>query len=159
MLLIIRQQVQPDSLIEHRQSQQAWIILQQLLSPLVQLMQTPFLVISHLHMPIVMLQVQTGMPFIMQQQLHMPPDIMLQRFCNMLQATWSSQLQWIFMPSAHFSNFISQRGSIIQLLPAGIEAGAPIDGLLMPGIIVPRSIIIALDMENSFFRAERPAAR
>ncbi len=87
MLLIIRQQVQPDSLIEHMQSQQAWIILQQLLSPLVQLMQTPFLVISHLHMPIVMLQVQTGMPFIIEQQLHMPPDIMLQRFCNMLQAT------------------------------------------------------------------------
>lgn len=55
------------------------------------------------------------------------------------------------MPSAHFSNFISQRGSIIQLLPAGIEEGAPIDGLLMPGIIVPRSIIIALDMKKLLF--------
>jgi hypothetical protein len=51
-----------------------------LASPLVHVMQTPFAVISHLHMPIIRLQQQTIMPFIMQQQLHMPPIIVVHRF-------------------------------------------------------------------------------
>ena len=50
------QQVQPQSIRVHRQSQQAWIISQHLVSPLVQVMHTPSLVMSHLHMPIIRLQ-------------------------------------------------------------------------------------------------------
>ena len=73
------------------QSQQAWIIAQQAGSPLVQVMQTPSSVISHLHMPIVMLQQQTIMPFIIMQQLHMPPAIIVQRFCIIVAVILSSQ--------------------------------------------------------------------
>ena len=78
------QQVQPDFIIVFMQSQQHWIISQHLLSPEVQVMQTPMSVISHLHMPMVRLQQETIIPFIMQQQLHMLPCIMEQRFCSML---------------------------------------------------------------------------
>ncbi len=85
MLFIMMQQVQPAFIIVFMQSQQAWIISQHLLSPEVQVTQTPFSVISHLHMPMVMLQQQTIIPFIMQQQLHMLPCIMEHRFCNMPQ--------------------------------------------------------------------------
>ena len=53
------------------------------------------------------------MPFIMQQQLHMPPAIILHRFCSVATLISSSQLQVSFMPPAHFSNFIVQRGTII----------------------------------------------
>lgn len=80
MLFMHRQQTQPALDIADMQSQQAWIIAQQSASPLVQVMQTPSLVWSHLHMPIVMLQLQTIMPFIIMQQLHIPPAIMEQRF-------------------------------------------------------------------------------
>ena len=65
MLFIITQQVQPALSMQAMQSQQAWIISQHLASPLVQVMHTPSLVISHLHMPMVRLQQQTIMPFIM----------------------------------------------------------------------------------------------
>jgi hypothetical protein len=106
------QQVQPELSSVARQSQHAWIISQHLLSPLVQVIQTPFSVISHLQWPMVKLQVQTIMPFCMTQQLHMPPASMVQRFCIMLQAMVSSQVQVIFMPPLHFSNFIVQRGTI-----------------------------------------------
>jgi len=110
---------------------------QQLLSPLTQVMQTPSLVISHLHMPIVRLQQQTMAPFIMQQQLHLEPAIMEQRFCSMEQAILSSQLQVIFMPPVHFSIFMVQRG-IIKPFMAGVGAGMPAP---MPGIIMPEDII------------------
>jgi hypothetical protein len=70
---IIRQQVQPSLSIVAIQSQQAWIISQHFWSPLVQVTQQPLSVMSHLHMPIVRLQQQTIMPFIIMQQLHMPP--------------------------------------------------------------------------------------
>ena len=53
---------------------------QQGLSPLVQVMQTPSLVISHLHIPVVRLQQHTIVPFIMQQQLHLQLPIIVQRF-------------------------------------------------------------------------------
>ena len=72
MPFIIMQQPQPECIMAAQHSQQAWIIAAQLLSPLVQVMQTPLSVGSHLHMPIVMLQQQTIMPFIIMQQLHMP---------------------------------------------------------------------------------------
>ena len=99
-------------------------------------------------MPIVMLQQQTIMPFIMQQTVHMPPAIIVQRFCTMLQAILSSHEQVIFMPPVHFSILKVQRGTIIQLVEAGIPVGEPIVGLPMPGIDMPcipipvRSIIM-----------------
>jgi hypothetical protein len=68
----------------------------------------------------------------------------------MLQATGSSQLQMIFMPSLHFSNFISQRGNIIMLLPAGMPVGAPIADPIIPALLMPgRSIIIVPDIIGS----------
>jgi hypothetical protein len=63
-LFIRTQQVQPAFIMQLRQSQQAWIISQHLASPLVQVMQTPLSVVSQRHRPIVMLQQQTIMPFI-----------------------------------------------------------------------------------------------
>jgi hypothetical protein len=80
MLFMQRQQTHPALDIAVMQSQQAWIIAQQSASPLVQVMQTPSLVWSHLHMPMIMLHEQTIMPFIIIQQLHIPPAIMEQRF-------------------------------------------------------------------------------
>ena len=80
MLFMHMQQTQPAVNMEAMQSQQAWIIEQQAGLPLVQVMHAPSSVISHLHMPIVMLQQQTIMPFIITQQLHIPPAIMVQRF-------------------------------------------------------------------------------
>jgi hypothetical protein len=56
VLLTSQQQAQPQSYMLHKQSQQAWIISQHLLSPLVHVMQTPLSVISYLHCPIVKLQ-------------------------------------------------------------------------------------------------------
>ena len=150
MLFMQRQQVQPALHIAIMHSQQAWIIEQQAASPLVQVMQTPSSVISHLHMPIVMLQQQTIMPFIIMQQLHMPPAIMVQRFCIIVADILSSHLQVIFMPSLHFSIFIVQRGTIIHCGGAGMVAVPPIAPcimvpMLIPGIpIPPRSITIEL---------------
>jgi hypothetical protein len=112
VLFIIIQQVQPEFMSVLRQSQYAWIISPHLASPLVQVKQTPLSVMSHLQWPTVKLQVQTIMPFCMQQQLHIPPASIVQRFCNMLHAIVSSQEQVIFMPPVHFSNFIVQRGTI-----------------------------------------------
>ena len=112
VLFIVMQQVQPHFIMQAMQSQQAWIISQHLASPLVQVMQTPLGVISHLHRPIVMLQQHTIMPLWTQQQLTMPPASIVQRFCIMLHPIWSGQAQVIFMPPAHFSNFMVQRGTI-----------------------------------------------
>jgi hypothetical protein len=109
---IIMQHVHPAFMEAIRHSQHPWIMSQQALSPLVQVTLQPSLVISTLHAPIVMLQVQTTIPFIMQHMLHMPPAIIVQRFCIIVQAVGSSQTQVIFMPPAHFSTFIVQRGTI-----------------------------------------------
>jgi hypothetical protein len=138
------QQVQPAPIMQLRQWQQAWIISPHLASPLVQVMQTPLSVISQRHSPIVGLQQQTIMPLSIMQQLTMPPCIMVQRFCIMLHAVLSSQEQMIFIPPWHFSNFMVQRGTIIQL--AGITLGLPIMGVpMLPVPIMPaieaRSII------------------
>ena len=118
-------------------------------------MLTPSLVISHLHMPIVMLQVQTIIPFIITQQLHMPPASILHRFCTMPQAILSSQEQVIFIPPLHFSILSVQRGTMSQFMTPGIAVvapamGAPIPGILMPCIAIPARSIIKLDMKNSF---------
>ena len=128
-------------------SQQACSISLQPLSPLVQVMQTPSSVLSHLQMPIAMLQQHIIMPFIIIQQLHMPPAIMVQRFCIMVALILSSHLQTIFIPPGHFSIVIVQRGTIIHCGAVGIEApvGIPVAPIPMPGIPMPaRSIIIAV---------------
>jgi hypothetical protein len=146
---IIRQQVQPPFMHAIRQSQHPWIMSQHALSPLVQVTQQPSFVISTLHAPMVRLQQHTIMPFIMQHTLHMPPAIMVHRFCIMVQAAASSHTQVIFIPPAHFSTFIVQRGTIIMF---GMAAGIPVPigigiGIAPPmPVIAVRSIIIAVVM-------------
>jgi hypothetical protein len=137
--LIVMQQVQPAFIMETMHSQHAWIIAQQSLSPLVQVIVQPFSVISHLHRPIIRLQQQTIIPFIITQQLHMPPAIIVQRLCNMPADTASSQVHVIFIPPLYFSTFIVHRGTIIMFAPAGIGLLVPImPGLMpmpMPGVL------------------------
>jgi hypothetical protein len=141
------QQVQPALHMAIMQSQQAWIMAQQAGSPLVQVMQTPFSIMSHLHMPIIMLQQQTIMPFIIMQQLHMPPVIIMQRFCIMLTVVLSSLVHMIFIPPVHFSIFMVQRGTIIIWGAVGMVAVPPIVPDIIgfiPVIMPDRSIIIAV---------------
>jgi len=144
-LFIIMQQTQPALSMVVRHSQQDVIICEQLLSPLVQVMQTPSLVISHLHMPIVRLQQQTTLPFIIMQQLHMLPARALQSCCSMLVAMGSSHTQVIFMPPVHFSILNVQRGTIIQFMDGVMPPGMAVAGIpwvLIPGRPAPiRSII------------------
>jgi hypothetical protein len=139
---IITQQVQPAFMQAAMQSQQPWIMASHILSPLVQEIVHPSLVISHLHMPIVRLQQQTIIPFIMQQQLTIPPAIMVQRFCIMVQAAGSVQVQVIFIPPEHFSILMVQRGTM-TMFGAIVPAAAGIPEPAIPGIpVVGRSIII-----------------
>lgn len=139
---IIMQQVQPAFMHAIMQSQQPWIIASHILSPLVQVTQHPSFVISTLQAPIVRLQVQTTIPFIMQQQETIPPAIIVQRFCIMVQAVGSSQTQVIFIPPAHFSTFIVQRGTMTMFGVIGVPVAVPV----MPVVIPARSIIIAVVM-------------
>jgi hypothetical protein len=122
---IIRQQAQPAFMQPMMQSQHAWIMSQHALSPLVQVRQHPSAVISHLHIAIVRLQQQTVMPFIVQQTLHIPPAIIAQRFCIIVQAAGSSHLQVTFIPPAHFSTFIAHRGTITMFGAIGNADGFP----------------------------------
>jgi hypothetical protein len=114
MLFMQTQQTQPALAMPAMQSQHAWIMVQHAASPLVQVMQTPSLVGSHLHMPMARLQQHIIMPFIIMQQLHMPPAIIEQRFCIIVADMASSHLQVIFMPPVHFSIVILHRGTIIH---------------------------------------------
>jgi hypothetical protein len=140
---IIMQQVQPAFMQAITQSQQPWIMSQQPLSPLVQVMIQPSLVISHLHMPIVMLQQQTIIPFIMQQKVHIPPAIMVQRFCIMAQLAGSVQVQVTFMPPVHFSIFMVQRGTMTIFGDIGVAVPGIIGLVPIPVIpFIGRSIII-----------------
>lgn len=135
------------------QSQHAWIMSQHILSPLVQVTQHPFAVISHLHIAIVRLQQHTTMPFIVQHTEHMPPAIIAHRFCIIAHAAGSSQVQVIFIPPAHFSTFIVHRGTITMfdaVGTVGVVVGIPIP---IP-VIAVRSIIIALVMFDSEAREE-----
>jgi hypothetical protein len=152
---IIRQQVQPAFIMALQQSQHAWIIAAHSLSPLVQVKQTPFSVVSHLHRPITRLQQQASMPFIIMQQLHMPPAILVQRSWSMPAEVVSSQVHVTFIPPGHFSIFIVHRGTILMLVQPGLIAGVfmgPAAGAAMP--IPLRSIIIALAMESHPIRIE-----
>jgi hypothetical protein len=148
---IIRQQVQPAFMHIVIMSQQPWIMSQQALSPEVHITQQPDFVISTLQAPMVMLQQQTIMPFIMQHMLHIPPAIMVQRFCIIVQAVGSSQVQVIFMPVDVFSNFMVQRGTITMFDIPGIMPGMELPIGIAPGIGIPialRSIIIAVAIRN-----------
>ncbi|HEY1785525.1 MAG TPA: hypothetical protein VGG30_08255 [Pirellulales bacterium] len=87
----------------------------------------------------------------MHEQLHIPPAIILHRFCSVAALISSSQVQVSFMPPAHFSNFMVQRGTIIiegvegaidGMPPWGIEPMVPIEP------IIERSNIIVLDILN-----------
>ena len=126
------------------------------LSPLVQVMQQPSFVISHLQWPIIRLQQQAIIPFIIMQQLHIPPAIIMQRFCIMPADTLSSQTQVIFMPPAHFSNFMVQRGTIIMFGAIGIPVAAPV---IVPGPmpVIPADvfsiiIVVAISWFSAFLR-------
>ena len=61
---MVMQHMHPHSIIVIMHEQQSWIILQHCASPLVQVIIMPSMVISHLHMPIIILQVIMVMPFI-----------------------------------------------------------------------------------------------
>jgi hypothetical protein len=134
---------------------------QQALSPLAHVTHTPSLVYSHLQMAIAILHWHRHIPFIMQQQLHIPSESILQRFCNVAQATSSSQMHLIFMPPVHFSIFIVQRGRIIDPAIDGIGPGIGAAGIsAIPGWpIIPRFIIITLAMFRLLFEQVRGAAR
>src|SRR5262245_21428841 len=95
----------------------------QALSPLVQLMQQPSFVYSHLQIPQVKLHWQQQMPLQVQQQLQRPSASMRQRFCSVPRATSSSQRQWILQPFEVFSNATEQRGRTHQWAPAGERHG------------------------------------
>jgi hypothetical protein len=101
----------------------------------------------------VILNEHTVIPFIMQQQLHRPPAIMVQRFCSIAADTLSSHAQTIFIPPLHFSKVIVQRGTIIMFAPAGAVAAVPITPVgpvtFTPAIPIPaRSIITAVVIRN-----------
>ena len=89
----------------------------------------------------------------------MPPAIILHMFCSVAAAISSSHVQMIFMPPLHFSIFIVQRGTMAMPM-LGIMPGMP-DSLAhhrghsarhahAAPIIMPRSIIIALDIATPF---------
>jgi len=138
-----KQQTQPHFNIVAMLSQHACSISQHILSPLVQVMLMPLGIISHLHMPIVRLQVQTAEPFIIMQQLTMPPAIIEQRFCIIVQAALSSQTQVIFIPLAQRSIFMVQRGIISHWAFVGMLMGAVMPGVAIAGMLMPvRSIIM-----------------
>jgi hypothetical protein len=126
---------------------------QQGLSPLVQVTQQPSLVISHLHIPQTILQEQTTMPFMVQQSEYIPPAIIEQRFCIMVQEVGSSQTHVIFIPPVHFSIFIMQRGTITMfgaIVPMpGIDEGIPMPGVVVGMPVVLIGFIIAVTIEDS----------
>jgi hypothetical protein len=101
----------------------------------------------------------------MQQQLSMPPAIMVQRFCSIDAETVSSQEHVTFMPPVHFATVMVQRGTIIMPIPGVEDACGPIipvaPGIGIPGIGIPdigmpgiaafeRSIIFTLAIIVSF---------
>jgi hypothetical protein len=98
----------------------------------------------------------------MQQQLHRPPAIMVQRFWSMPAETLSAHTQVIFMPPLHFSKPIVQRGTIIMFVPAEVVAGAPKIPLGfdrgMPGSPMPVRSIMIVDVILVSFSLELPLA-
>jgi len=121
----LMQQMQPACMHLCWQSQQAWIMLAQCLSPLVQWISTPSAELTHLQLHIAKLHWQVCMPFIRQQQLHSPSHNMRHMFCSVAAIVSSSHVQQIFVPPVIFSNLISQRGTMHRFDAEGNVAGAP----------------------------------
>lgn len=155
MPFIIMQQVMPGIIIAVMQSQQAWIIFSQFLSPDVQVIMQPISIMSILHIPIIpILHMQQHMPFIVMQQETIPPAIMLHRFCIIMAAVLSSHVQVIFIPPAHFSIFIVQRGIIMPCIFDGSGDIMPVRPIMGMPIMLPaigpmpmldiRSVLIVL---------------
>jgi hypothetical protein len=89
------------------------------------------------------------MPFMRQQQLNIPPAIIVQRFCNMAAETLSSQEQVTFIPPEHLAKVMVHRGTIIMFIPGAVGAWpgiVPVDaGIGIPAIGIPvRSIIFVV---------------
>jgi hypothetical protein len=138
------QHMQPAAMHLVMQSQQAWHISQQLLSPLVQVKQTPFLVFVHSHLHKHRLHWHIIMPFIRQQQLHMPPASILHMFWSVVADISSSQSQCTFIPSLHCSNRMVQRVTM-HMPGAAVAPGMPIGDCVAIGpIIIDLSIIIVV---------------
>ncbi len=136
-----------------QQSQQHWIMSQQVLSPLVQVTLQPVFVISTLQTPQVRLQVHTGTPFMVKQQETIPPWSIVQRFCTVAQAVVSSQLQVIVIPPVHFSNLKVHRGTMTIDPPdtgvmLGIPVIVPIPGIPMPVRSINMAVVIGSPPEN-----------
>jgi hypothetical protein len=147
---MLKQQQQPALSMVAMHSQDAWIMSQHALSPEVQVMHTPLAVISHLHRPRVRLHEQTAMPFSIMQQLTIPPAIMVQRFCIMVQAALSSQVQVSFIPSLLFSIFIVQRGIMSHCAPVGMVSGMVAMPLpAIAGMFIPVRSINMFDIEDT----------
>jgi hypothetical protein len=97
------------------------------------------------------------MPLSVQQQLHIPPASILQRFCTMLVAILSSQTQVSLKPPVHFSTLKVQRGTIRKFVPGVTAVGVPTVGVPYPGkptcgtTELVRSIIIVLDINRTPF--------
>jgi len=125
MLFMQTQQTQPALAMPAMHSRQASIMALHEASPLVQVIATPSLVGSYLHMPMARLQQHIIMPFMIMQQLHIPPAIIEQRFCSIVADIASSHVQVIFMPPVHFSILILHRGTIIHWGAAGMPAVVP----------------------------------
>lgn len=130
MPFIMTQQVQPAFIMADMQSQEAWIIAEQALSPLVQVIVQPSSVVSQWHMPMTRLQQQATMPLTCMQHEHIPPASIVQRFCIIATAILSSLVQTIFIPPGHFDIAMLHRGTIIMFVPV-----EPVDG--MPIVPIP----------------------
>jgi hypothetical protein len=108
-----------------------------LASPLVQVIFMPISIGSNMQAPMVMLHMQHIMPLHMQAIEHIPPAIMLQRFCIIMALVLSSQTHMQLMPLDVFSIFIVQRGIIMPIEPMPpIICGIMLDMLLMEGLII-----------------------
>jgi len=126
------QQSYPAFMQAQTQLQQASIVAQQFLSPLVHVKQTPFWVAVQLQSHMHKLHWQATMPLAVQEKPSLPPDSALQASCKAAAHCSSSQVQVIFMPFWHFSTLIVHCGT------------APNPGLLRVWPHV--SLIVALDM-------------
>jgi hypothetical protein len=151
------QHMQPAFMQPAMQSQQACIISQQCLSPEVQVMHTPSLVISHRQLHMAKLHWHMTSPFIMHEQLHMPPASIRQMFCNVPQDISSSHEQVILRPPAHFSIFILHCGTMAVFIMPGAMPGAPAIDIEAPGIpaAIGRSTIIIVIADSFRLRGGR----
>jgi hypothetical protein len=114
-------------------------------SPLVHIIFMPMSIISKVQAPMVMLQQHIIMPLDMQAIEHIPPAIMLQRFCIIMALVLSSQMQVHIMPSSVFTIFMVHRGIIMPIDPMPpIIDGIMLDMPLIEGLIMAMGFIIGI---------------